>query len=343
MESRGRCPWTPFRPRRPGVACQRSATAVSSPASAGAARPLTRTSRSPYSSSTVPALPDPGEQLARGVRDLDVDVDPERGEERRDLRPQRVQPVARSARLTSTEPGEGRRRRRRRRARPCSTRSALLNATSRGLSPAPSSSRTVWTVARCSRRWGSDASTTSMQDVGPVDLLERRPERVDELVRQLVDEAHGVGDDRGLAVAELDLARGRVERREQLVLGPGDLAPDERVQERRLAGVRVADDADRRHHPPVAAAGGGLALLADLLDPLLHLRDPGPDDPAVGLELALARSPRADAALGPRQVGPELASGAAAGTRAGRARPGAGPRGSGRAGRRCRGSAGCGR
>ena len=63
------------------------------------------------------------------------------------------------------------------------------------------------------------------EDVGPVDLLERRPERVDELVRQLVDEADGVGDDRGLAVAELDLARGRVERREELVLGPGDLAP----------------------------------------------------------------------------------------------------------------------
>ena len=62
------------------------------------------------------------------------------------------------------------------------------------------------------------------QDVGPVDLLERRPERVDELVRQLVDEAHGVGDDRGLAVAELDLAAGRVERREQLVLGLRDLA-----------------------------------------------------------------------------------------------------------------------
>ena len=62
------------------------------------------------------------------------------------------------------------------------------------------------------------------QDVGPVDLLERRPERVDQLVRQLVDEAHGVGDDRRLAVAELDLAAGRVERREQLVLGPRDLA-----------------------------------------------------------------------------------------------------------------------
>jgi hypothetical protein len=46
--------------------------------------------------------------------------------------------------------------------------------------------------------------------------------------------------------------------------------------------------------------------LADLLDPLLHLRDPGPDDPAVGLELALAGSAGADAALGSRKVGPQL-------------------------------------
>ena len=43
----------------------------------------------------------------------------------------------------------------------------------------------------------------------------------------------------------------------------------------------------------------------DLLDPLLHLRDPGPDDPPVGLELALAGSARADPALGAREVGPQ--------------------------------------
>ena len=62
------------------------------------------------------------------------------------------------------------------------------------------------------------------QHVGAIDLFERRPERVDELVRELVDEAHGVGEDRRLAVAELDLAPGRVERREELVLGLRDLA-----------------------------------------------------------------------------------------------------------------------
>ena len=144
------------------------------------------------------------------------------------------------------------------------------------------------------------------QDVGAVDLLEGRPEGVHELVRQLVDEPDGVGDDRGLAVAELDLAAGRVERREQLVLGQGDLGADQRVEQGGLAGVRVADDADGRPQPSVASARRGLALLADLLDALLHLGDPGPDDPPVRLELALARTARADAALRPRQVGPQL-------------------------------------
>ena len=143
------------------------------------------------------------------------------------------------------------------------------------------------------------------EDVGAVDLLEGRPEGVDELVGQLVDEPHRVGDDRGLAIAEADLARRRVERREQLVLGARDLRTDERVEQRRLTGVRVADDADRGHHPPVPATRRGLALLADLVDPLLHLGDPGPDDPPVGLELALAGAPRADPTLGPRQVGPQ--------------------------------------
>ncbi len=144
------------------------------------------------------------------------------------------------------------------------------------------------------------------EDVGPVDLLERRPERVDELVRELVDEAHGVGHDRGLPVAELDLAAGGIERGEQLVLGERHLGADEGVEQRRLAGVRVADDADGRPQPAVAAAGRGRALLADLLDALLHLGDAGPDDPAVGLELALAGAARPDPALGAREVGPHL-------------------------------------
>ncbi len=181
----------------------------------------------------------------------------------------------------------------------------MLKATRRGFSPAPSSSRTVWTVARCSSKCPSDGVDDLDQDVRAVDLLEGRPERVDQLVRQLVDEAHGVGHDGRLAVTELDLAAGRVERREQLVLGPGHLAPDQGVQQGGLPGVGVADDAHGRPEPPVAPAGRGLALLANRLDPLLHLRDASPDDPPVGLQLALARAPGADPAARAAEVGPE--------------------------------------
>ena len=119
-----------------------------------------------------------------------------------------------------------------------------------------------------------------------------------------MDEADGVGDDRRLPVAEADLAARGVERREELVLGLRDLLADERVEQRRLAGVRVADDAHRRHEAPVAGAGGRPALLADLVDPLLHLLDPVADDPPVGLELGLARTAGADPAAGPAEVGP---------------------------------------
>src|SRR4051794_39481026 len=124
-------------------------------------------------------------------------------------------------------------------------------------------------------------------------------------MRELVDETHGVGDDGSLAVAELHLAAGRVESGEELVLCVRHVGSDERVQQRRLPGVRVADDADRRPEAAVPAARRRLALLADLLDALLHLGDACPDDPSVGLELAFARTTRADAALRSRQVGPQ--------------------------------------
>ena len=191
----------------------------------------------------------------------DVDVDPERGQEGRDLGPERVHPEAGQG-ADEDRAREGRRRgtavegglldevRLVERDEPRLVAGAEL--VEDGLDRGPVLSQV--------RIRGIDDLD---QDIGPVDLLERRPERVDELVRELVDEAHRVGDDRGLAVAELHLARRGIERREQLVLGLRDLAADERVQEGRLAGVRVADDADRREHaadrgrgPPSGAAGG---------------------------------------------------------------------------------------
>ena len=57
-----------------------------------------------------------------------------------------------------------------------------------------------------------------MQDeIGDERLLERRREALDELVGQPADEADGVGDEIAAPV-DLEPARGRVERLEQLVL-----------------------------------------------------------------------------------------------------------------------------
>ena len=120
-----------------------------------------------------------------------------------------------------------------------------------------------------------------------------------------MDEAHGVGQDDRLAVAELRLAAGRVEGREEPVLRDDVLASGERVEQGRLARVRVADDRDTRDVAAVARPSGRLALAPDVSDALLELLDALADDAPVGLELGLARSTGPDAATRSRQVCPE--------------------------------------
>ena len=144
---------------------------------------------------------------------------------------------------TSTRVGMRRRSSARRSA---SIRSALLSTSSRGFSPAPISSSTSSTAASISSSSSSSARRVDdVQDqVGEPRLLERRAERVDELMRQLADEADGVGEQVRAAV-EAHRARRRVERVEEPVLH-ADVGAGERVQQRRLAGVRVAGERDLR-------------------------------------------------------------------------------------------------
>ena len=88
-------------------------------------------------------------------------------------------------------------------------------------------------------------------EVGDQRLLERRRESLDELRRQPPDESDRVGHEVALAVV-LERARRRIERLEQAVVD-GRLGPGERVQERRLADVRVAGECDRRARSPARA------------------------------------------------------------------------------------------
>src|SRR4029078_10797841 len=76
---------------------------------------------------------------------------------------------------------------------------------------------------------------------------------------------------------------------------------------RRLADVRVAGERDRRRLRPAALLPAHVALLAALLEAPRPQRDPPAGDPAVGLELRLARAARPDAAAEALEVLPHAA------------------------------------
>ena len=143
------------------------------------------------------------------------------------------------------------------------------------------------------------------QQVGLERLLQRRSERVDELMRQLADEADGVGQQVS-PPGDLERARGRVERVEEPVAN-ADLGPGERVEQRRLAGVGVAGERDGRQRGAVALAAHHLARAVLLVEPALERGDSVARQPAVGLDLALARAPGADSGAEALQVGPQPA------------------------------------
>ena len=168
-------------------------------------------------------------------------------------------------------------------------------------------------------------------EVGDERLLERRGEALHELRGQPADEADGVGDEVAPAVV-LEPARGRVERLEEAVV---DRTPGvgERVQERRLADVRVPGERDdgRRAALPLLAPRGALAC--DAGEPALELRDAacarGGGRSRAGSRRGPASPPRRRSCRGRRRGarGAATCRACAGGcTRAAPARPGACPR-----------------
>src|SRR4029077_2880013 len=80
------------------------------------------------------------------------------------------------------------------------------------------------------------------QEIRLVDFLERRAEARDEIVRQLANESNGIGQENLRVLAEVDLSRQRTERGNSAVFNePLGRIPD-RAQDRRLAGVGVANE-----------------------------------------------------------------------------------------------------
>lgn len=143
------------------------------------------------------------------------------------------------------------------------------------------------------------------QQIGVRRLLQRRLESLDQLVRQIADEAHRVRQaHRARRAFDEERTRRRVERREQLV-GGVRAGLDERVEERRFAGVRIADERDAKRAIAFARPALRPALALDLLQAQLERLDALADHAPVELDLRFARSAaRPDAALLAFEVAP---------------------------------------
>ena len=108
------------------------------------------------------------------------------------------------------------------------------------------------------------------------------------------------------AAAEPHRARRRVERVEEPVLD-ADVGAGERVEQRRLARVRVAGERDRGRPARSRSARIVSREPSTSLELALERGDAVAREPAVGLDLRLARSARADAAAEPLEVRPQAA------------------------------------
>ena len=83
------------------------------------------------------------------------------------------------------------------------------------------------------------------QQIGLAQLFQRRAKCVDEILRKVGDEADRVGHPNVRARCEIGAPHRRVERRKRLV-GDERVAARQRVEQRRLADVRVSDQRDER-------------------------------------------------------------------------------------------------
>ncbi len=129
---------------------------------------------------------------------------------------------------------------------------------------------------------------------------------------QLADEADGVAH-QVAAGAQLDGAHRRVERLEQPVAhahgGPltSAVLAGQRVQQRQLAGVRVAHERHGRQRRALALRAHHPARALDVLEPAPQRRDAVARQAPVRLDLALSRAPRPDPAAEALEVAPQAA------------------------------------
>src|SRR5690606_711987 len=141
------------------------------------------------------------------------------------------------------------------------------------------------------------------QQVGLAGFLQGGAERLDQLVRQMTNEAHRVGHDDRPDVVQLDPPQGRIKGGKQLVggiyrrLGEG-------IEQRGFASVGIANQGDHGDFRSTAGTTGLVPLTADLFQTLGDLLDARPQQSAVGFQLGFTRATQTNTALLPLQVSP---------------------------------------
>ena len=180
----------------------------------------------------------------------------------------------------------------------------VIDAQLRNLARRRSRCSTVSTCPMCSSRRGSLASTTCSSRCASrascsVDWNAATSSCGNSRMNPTVS-----ASTTGAPPGRRNAAHGRIQRREQLVRDV-DIAAGQRIEQRRLAGIGVANQRHRRHRDLGARAAPGVALLPEAPQTLCHRAHARTEQAPVGLELRLAGpAAQTDTALLTLQVSP---------------------------------------
>src|SRR3546814_799382 len=110
------------------------------------------------------------------------------------------------------------------------------------------------------------------EKIGVAGLFQRSPEGLHQLVWQMTDETHGVGQHHRPDIIQLKPPQRRIERGEQLI-GRVHIRLGQRIEQGGFAGVGVTNQRHGGYIGTTTPATGLLALTADLFQTLLDLPD----------------------------------------------------------------------